>query len=691
MSTEKESRKLQTSNIVMAKILIAFFAFFVLFAPFIQAEIIENIQGVCQSTLDVYNIYGGYGWCNNTCAGNVDDCATGFFVNNTNRHYNYGGTDCEICMPSACELGQGSGIDVPCCNCDKDESYEWEVGTRCGIDFGNGCVFDVFDESMVRVTEGDPYCKWDSAYIASGYRYSCSRCHCVTCKSGYTWGWSGSEWTCLAPCYPSPCQAHGQGEMCFPGTNVAVQCVERPGGCYYINPATIIQDCGENQYCSDTPSPHCENCATDLTGDGLCRAGCEAIDVDCNCEPNGVCGVGCGVEEDPDCGTPCNPGACDGVCVPSCGNDPDCCINNDNICCGVCVGGSDNDCGTGYTFNYDPVGNLIATMNLDKNENVSFGYDAFNRLINFSKKPSYYSKAYYFYDYQGRRIKKINPQKSEITFYVYNGNDVLLEESFVCGDAGGDGDISASDIVYLINYLFIQGPPPNPLWIADANGDGDISTSDVVYLINYLFIGGPPPCPNLFEGSTPPQQGSGGTGNMGLVSGSKNPDGSVNVWIKGNFDTDVSGLEFEITYDNSKLEIFNITTTELTSNMNIYKKESNGRKIIAILDQSGTNYVQAKSSGKLVSLKVKGVKLQQVDLSSLKLSNITVYSKNTTASLAMTLLKNDLSSVEKPKPVLQKNGTGGMVTASTSSMLDMIFGWLEMTTKNFTQQGEKHE
>ncbi|MCJ7577511.1 MAG: dockerin type I domain-containing protein [candidate division Zixibacteria bacterium] len=29
---------------------------------------------------------------------------------------------------------------------------------------------------------------------------------------------------------------------------------------------------------------------------------------------------------------------------------------------------------------------------------------------------------------------------------------------------------------------------------ADVNPDGKIDVSDVVYLINYLFIGGPPPC-----------------------------------------------------------------------------------------------------------------------------------------------------------------------------------------------------
>jgi hypothetical protein len=62
------------------------------------------------------------------------------------------------------------------------------------------------------------------------------------------------------------------------------------------------------------------------------------------------------------------------------------------------------------------------------------------------------------------------------------------------GDANGDGVINSVDVVYLINYLFINGPAPYPLWIGDANCDRTINSADVVYLINYLFIDGPPPC-----------------------------------------------------------------------------------------------------------------------------------------------------------------------------------------------------
>ena len=70
--------------------------------------------------------------------------------------------------------------------------------------------------------------------------------------------------------------------------------------------------------------------------------------------------------------------------------------------------------------------------------------------------------------------------------YWYGG------KPFVCGDANGTGDVSLSDIVYLISYLFKLGPDPDPLYCADVNGDNDISISDIVYLIAFLYKGGPP-------------------------------------------------------------------------------------------------------------------------------------------------------------------------------------------------------
>jgi hypothetical protein len=61
------------------------------------------------------------------------------------------------------------------------------------------------------------------------------------------------------------------------------------------------------------------------------------------------------------------------------------------------------------------------------------------------------------------------------------------------GDVNEDEIIDIADVVFLINYLFIGGPVPNPLALGDPSGDCSIDIADVTYLINYLFNAGPEP------------------------------------------------------------------------------------------------------------------------------------------------------------------------------------------------------
>jgi hypothetical protein len=68
------------------------------------------------------------------------------------------------------------------------------------------------------------------------------------------------------------------------------------------------------------------------------------------------------------------------------------------------------------------------------------------------------------------------------SFYVY-----------LCGDCNGDGVINLGDVVYLITYLYKNGPAPNPILAGDVNCNGVVDLGDVVYLITYLYKGGPPP------------------------------------------------------------------------------------------------------------------------------------------------------------------------------------------------------
>ena len=62
-------------------------------------------------------------------------------------------------------------------------------------------------------------------------------------------------------------------------------------------------------------------------------------------------------------------------------------------------------------------------------------------------------------------------------------------------DYNAEDTIDIADLVYLVNYMFNAGPPPQCDEEADLNGDSMIDIADLVYLTNYMFNGGPEPLP----------------------------------------------------------------------------------------------------------------------------------------------------------------------------------------------------
>jgi hypothetical protein len=61
----------------------------------------------------------------------------------------------------------------------------------------------------------------------------------------------------------------------------------------------------------------------------------------------------------------------------------------------------------------------------------------------------------------------------------------------VPGDVNWDGMADMVDVIYLIKYLFEEGPPPLFCDCAEVNCDGIINVADILYYINYVFIDGP--------------------------------------------------------------------------------------------------------------------------------------------------------------------------------------------------------
>jgi hypothetical protein len=71
----------------------------------------------------------------------------------------------------------------------------------------------------------------------------------------------------------------------------------------------------------------------------------------------------------------------------------------------------------------------------------------------------------------------------------------LTGESYLCGNANGDELVNIGDVVFIVNYIFREGPAPDPLCIGNANGEPPplVNIGDAAYLINFVFREGPPP------------------------------------------------------------------------------------------------------------------------------------------------------------------------------------------------------
>jgi serine protease AprX len=81
--------------------------------------------------------------------------------------------------------------------------------------------------------------------------------------------------------------------------------------------------------------------------------------------------------------------------------------------------------------------------------------------------------------------------------YGWGVPDILaaIQYSFyLTGDVTGDKLINVSDVIFLVNYLYKEGPAPTPLILGDVNCDDEIDLGDLVYLVSYLYQGGTQPC-----------------------------------------------------------------------------------------------------------------------------------------------------------------------------------------------------
>ena len=85
----------------------------------------------------------------------------------------------------------------------------------------------------------------------------------------------------------------------------------------------------------------------------------------------------------------------------------------------------------------------------------------------------------------------LSGELNDATPFSFSGT--ALFHGHLAGDLNMDNKINVGDLVFLVTYMFAQGPAPRLVNMVDINGDGINTIVDLIYLTDYLFRGGPKP------------------------------------------------------------------------------------------------------------------------------------------------------------------------------------------------------
>ena len=75
---------------------------------------------------------------------------------------------------------------------------------------------------------------------------------------------------------------------------------------------------------------------------------------------------------------------------------------------------------------------------------------------------------------------------SEQKTFMFGGSEPVP----VKGDANGDGNVNAADIVEIVNYIMGNPSAKFDAKAADVNGDGTVNAADIVSVVNIIMSAG---------------------------------------------------------------------------------------------------------------------------------------------------------------------------------------------------------
>ena len=236
----------------------------------------------------------------------------------------------------------------------------------------------------------------------------------------------------------------------------------------------------------------------------------------------------------------------------------------------------------------------------------------------------------------GGQGSPVGPQSSA-NYAASGGWIYTTEEEGDRGDVNGDGIINIGDVVYLVSYLYKNGPAPDPSWVGDANSDGIVNIGDVVYLVSYLYKGGPPPCsPDGGREVLALVSSLNGSAGHAVISAAVKNHPSEDIFsalakdasgdseevteisVMGEFDRIVAGVELDVEFDPDEVIMLDPVLSSLTSGLQFFASVKEGTQKIGIVDLSGKNFLPP-GEGTLATLRVQGD-----DLSSIRITKATL-------------------------------------------------------------------
>ena len=79
----------------------------------------------------------------------------------------------------------------------------------------------------------------------------------------------------------------------------------------------------------------------------------------------------------------------------------------------------------------------------------------------------------------------IDSNYNRISFAAVGGTVTVID--YVLGDVNGDGDVTNSDVLLILRYIFSAEMYPLEEVVADVDRDGEISNADVLRIFRYIY------------------------------------------------------------------------------------------------------------------------------------------------------------------------------------------------------------